>query len=182
MYDIVQLLKHRNECNIFGQSPLHLVVRIGEYGWVCVLIKNGAQINIPDSFENTPLSLACIEKPNKKMVELLLNYGADMNFERKLHMDLFLECVLNCFSEIQLEIIALLVTRGVNVNITDSINNRNCMHLVAITGYLPLAVFLLERGAMLNIRDNFNTTPIFLAKMHENFDVLKLFDRHLNNS
>ncbi|XP_023017558.2 nuclear factor NF-kappa-B p105 subunit [Leptinotarsa decemlineata] len=176
-----QHMKRANESNSFGQTPLHLAVRIQQFSLVHNLIQKGANINTVDIFDNTPLSLACIEKPDQKMVAFLLHRGADVNLERRLHMDLFLECVLNCYSIKQLEIINLLIDEGINVNTTDKVNNRNCMHIVAITGYIPLAVFLLEKGAILNIKDNFEITPILLAKIHRNTEILKLFELHLAN-
>ncbi|CAH1116253.1 unnamed protein product [Phaedon cochleariae] len=172
------IFKNNFEENCFGQTVLHFVVRMGKLELTCNIIQKGGKINKLDHFDNTPLSLACIEKPNKDIVEVLLRAGANVHFERHFHMDLFLECVMYCTSSEQLEIINLLLEKGINVNVTDSIWNRNCIHLVAISGYKPLATILLSHGAILHIKDNLNYTPTELASIHGNIELLELFSSY----
>lgn len=90
MYNISKLISTPSKTNEFGQSALHIVSRIGDLNLLHLLLTRGANPNIIDEFEQTPLSIACIDMPNKIIVKLLLQYGADVNFKRKLHMDLFL--------------------------------------------------------------------------------------------
>ncbi|KAJ8930240.1 hypothetical protein NQ314_016968 [Rhamnusium bicolor] len=182
MYNYVKFINNPNNRNSFEQTPLHFTVRLGDLDVTNKLLQRGAEVNVVDIFGNTPLSLACIETPNIKILRLLLQYNADVNLERLDHLNLFLECVLNCRTKLQIEIITILIQRGVNINVTDNINNRNCMHIVATTGYVPLAELLLENGAILNIRDNFNYTPIELARCHQNTEMLRLFNNFISES
>ncbi|XP_018561267.1 ankyrin repeat and KH domain-containing protein mask [Anoplophora glabripennis] len=108
------------------------------------------------------------------MVRLLLEHNADVNLERPGTIDLLLECVLNCTTPLQANIINILIRHGKNINATDALSNRSCMHMVAMTGYIPVAESLLKMGGIVNIRDNFDYTPMKIANMHEHFETLKL--------
>ncbi|KAJ8979003.1 hypothetical protein NQ317_015719 [Molorchus minor] len=168
-----------NHHNTFEQSPLHFAVKLGDLNLINTLLENGAEVNIIDTFGNSPLSLACVEKHDINIVKLLLHYNADVNFQRLDHLDLLLECVLNCRTKTEVEIIRILLRADININATETITNRNCLHYAAMTGYLPVAELLLKKGAILNIRDNFNFTPIKMAKIYKNKDVLKLFNAYM---
>ncbi|KAJ8943089.1 hypothetical protein NQ318_009163 [Aromia moschata] len=147
--------------NNFDQGPLHFAVRFGDYPLTKTLLEKGADVNVMDIFGNTPLSLACIENPSLDIIRLLIEYGADVNFERtSSNLDLLSECVLNCKSKIQTDVILI---------------NRNCLHYAALTGYLPITELLLNKGAILDTKDNFSFTPMQLAEIHENEEIINLF-------
>ncbi|KAF2895346.1 hypothetical protein ILUMI_10827, partial [Ignelater luminosus] len=151
----------------FDTTPLHSAVRRSNIAVIQLLFKYGAQPNIIDSMNNTPLHLAILEKWSLPMVKLLCGNGADPNLDIG-DLPLFLECVLSCHKEEEMEIVLYLVRLGVDVNVTDKIANRNALHYVALTGYLPLANKLLQMGCNPYKTDHYGKTPIDIAKTHDN--------------
>lgn len=61
-----------------GYTPLHRACYNNFFDIVCLLIKNGANINALTGMKWTPLHSAC-KWNNYRCVELLLDHGADPN-------------------------------------------------------------------------------------------------------
>lgn len=57
----------------------------------------------------------------------------------------------------------------------DERTGRTCMHFVAITGYLELAVILAYKGANSDIVDYFKATPAKVAMEHGNNIIFDYF-------
>ena len=60
------------------RTPLSLAIEKNKYACVRSLIELGADIELKDNFGRTPLMFAC-KLGSKEMVELLLQYKADIN-------------------------------------------------------------------------------------------------------
>ncbi|PAF46643.1 hypothetical protein BKH46_06655 [Helicobacter sp. 12S02634-8] len=82
--DILYLLINRGaKINALshGETALHKVVQFGNFRFAQALLKEGADPNIKDSIRgNTPLHYA-VNKQDKNMITLLMQYGADMYIE-----------------------------------------------------------------------------------------------------
>lgn len=63
------------------QTALHRAVRRRNYQMVKALLFAKAFPNVQDVFGNTPLSLAVLEYPSRRIVKVLLEWDADPNFE-----------------------------------------------------------------------------------------------------
>lgn len=71
-----------NECDKFGQYPLHLSANKDEYEILKALIFEGADVNVKNFYQEIPLQ--CVsniydEKEINDAVRLLLDHGADIN-------------------------------------------------------------------------------------------------------
>lgn len=55
------------------------------------------------------------------------------------------------------------------------VTEMTCLHIVAMTGYFPLALYLLKHGASLDILDATKRTPKQVAEEHGNFYIRDLF-------
>ena len=63
-----------------GLTALMIAVKNRNKYIVRLLLKNGANVNVPDAFGNTALIMAVLnDKEQKDIVKLLLNYGANVN-------------------------------------------------------------------------------------------------------
>lgn len=65
---------------------------------------------------------------------------------------------------------------GVDINLQAPVSKKTALHAAAQTGYVPLARYLLERGADFTIEDARSMTPKDIALEHENYYVLDLLE------
>ncbi|KAG5860941.1 hypothetical protein JTB14_015563 [Gonioctena quinquepunctata] len=70
----------------------------------------------------------------------------------------------------------MLVNFGMHLNQLHPIEGRNCLHYVAMTGYRPLALYLISEGIDTEAVDATNRTPYDIAREHGNFEVETLLD------
>ena len=61
----------------YQQTPLHKAVLTGQIEIAQFLLENGALANVPDVFNQTPLTVALDNNADAGMVQLLRDYGAD---------------------------------------------------------------------------------------------------------
>lgn len=105
----INLNKEHSEKEI---PMLHEAIERKDINVIKCLIDKGANINIKNRSQNTPLHIA-IEKGNKEIVKLLLEKGADINAQGEymlspLHLAIHKESP---------ELVRLLVAQGANLNI-----------------------------------------------------------------
>lgn len=70
-----------------GKTPLHYAACSFEPDKVRILVHAGANVNIPDADDETPLYMACVARESPENAEILLNAGANpalKNIDRKL--------------------------------------------------------------------------------------------------
>lgn len=70
------VLEHVNQKDWTGDSPLHVVTRLGCIEDAILLIRNGAEINAAGEKSMTPLHYAAM-KGNAELVGVLLDHGAN---------------------------------------------------------------------------------------------------------
>jgi len=74
-----------NAKNMKGQTPLHLAAANGIFAWSSCLVQNGADVNARDNQGNTPLHMASKWGGRSRIVELLLDHGAELNLKGELY-------------------------------------------------------------------------------------------------
>nr|XP_008196955.1 PREDICTED: putative ankyrin repeat protein RF_0381 [Tribolium castaneum] len=165
------LLEHGADPNIYGRfnkTALHLSVQNENYGITIKLLKFGAEVNVVDCFGNTPLSLSILDTNNYLIAKTLFQSGANMSVEHQRPLHIFFEMVLYCRCIRQIDLVLLLLENGVNINMREPDSGRNCLHFVAVTGFLELAVVLVEKGAKIHVVDSCKRSPIKVAVDHGN--------------
>ncbi|KAK4770827.1 hypothetical protein SAY87_031359 [Trapa incisa] len=66
---------------------------------------------------------------------------------------------------------------GVDVNFKD-IDHRTALHIAACQGLTEVATLLLERGAQVDSKDRWGSTPLADAIYYKNEDLIKLLEKH----
>ncbi|XP_045476986.1 serine/threonine-protein phosphatase 6 regulatory ankyrin repeat subunit C-like isoform X1 [Harmonia axyridis] len=171
------LLEHGADPNIpdnKGRTPICFSVHKGNESITRMLIANNADVNVVDAFGNTPLQEAIMNTSILTIVKVLLSNGANPLISTG-RLNPFLEAVLDCTTNEKLEMIKILVESGVDINVLENYSNRNCLHLNAINGFLPLAEYLVNQGADLEQLDISGRTPYDVAAKHENEEVADFF-------
>lgn len=166
-----------------GETPLHKAIEFPEI--VELLLENGANPYIKDSFEKSPYELSFVSdslllkflrfgvNPNTEIknkqtlmhksisenrletAKLLKQYNADLNYKDK-------DGKSPIFYTNNLKSLDWLLDNGANINLTDN-NKRTLLHEKTIVNDTKYIVHLVKRGADVNINDNRNLPPLAYA-------------------
>lgn len=101
-----------NKRNFFKWTPLLHAVMYDELIMVKLLVSKNADVNLPDSMGNTPIMSV---KNNKKMLEYLLQNGANINAQNKFGKNAFYYA---CFGE-HYDSIEFLFNQNSKIDLTD---------------------------------------------------------------
>nr|CAD7441413.1 unnamed protein product [Timema bartmani] len=183
--DLLQLLlsvediciDHKATC---GSTPLHCAVK-RDHKEASFSVKTFKQltsiifqVNAVNTFEETPLHIAILRSPSKVITILLLRSGAYHDPKSGNSMGLLMELALQASSSWHIDVIKLLVRHGAQLKVVEPLGKRSLLHIVAMTGYLPLASYLLEEGVNVYARNLQRKTPLQMAKMFNNWDMMDL--------
>mmetsp|Transcript_12130 Transcript_12130/g.36978 ORF Transcript_12130/g.36978 Transcript_12130/m.36978 type:complete len:860 (+) Transcript_12130:144-2723(+) len=160
------------------RTPLHLAASEGHADVAELLLVNGARMDVRDRFGRTPIDDA-IKNGSKAVLQVMKQYDGDVpaklldasrTMERFRGMDL-----IDHAAKGRLNKVKECVRSGVNINFSDY-DHRCALHLAAAEGQLEVVKYLLEKGALLNVKDRWGVTPLDEAdkKMHRDVcDVLE---------
>ncbi|XP_060073833.1 putative ankyrin repeat protein RF_0381 [Ylistrum balloti] len=147
--DIVKLLLshdcQKDKVDDYGKSAIGYAVSNNHVAMVTFLLESGCNINsfIPESGYSL-LHDAC-SKENLEIVKILLKWGADPNaLEMK-------ERITPGFFTNKIEIHQRLIDYGCNINATSRAGDT-VLHMAIIHGNVQLVEFLLNHGALMNVK------------------------------
>lgn len=178
--DIVKMLiKHGVDVNVkrtkdnSNETPLHLAARSSTLEIVTLLLKNGAEVNAKcneylEDEHRDALSYAA-ERGNKEIVELLLDFGADMNNDDIIGYN---KAVYLAARDGYPEIVKLLLDRGATEELDDS------MYDAAKFGHLEIVKLFLDRGFSVHTKSFENDPSICAAAEQNHADVVELLLDH----
>lgn len=145
----------------------------GNLEFVQCLLAQGAEVNIKDDRGYT--ALHCASQFGKvAVIKMLMEHKADLNGLNRdsltpLHM---------AVKTRNLEIIKLLCKGTVNVNTVDKMKTSP-LHDTCLLEFLDAAKILaLQTGVDFNIKNSTGHSPLHLASMSFNIDLIKLFLKH----
>ncbi len=152
-------------------SYMHYAVKFGLKHCVKQLIVDGANINITNNNDTTPLHLAAF-RGDKEIVELLIVAGADIdrldnNWQTPLHF---------AVNKGHKEIVKLLIDQCADINIKTK-NSTTSLHFAAYNRHKNIVQLLIDEGAYINIQNDDGNTPIHLAAYREYSEIVEMLLR-----
>ena len=149
-----------------GKTLLHIATENNSKNSVKFLLEYGADPEVKDIWQNTPLILAT-RYNNIEATKLLLEYGADPNTKDVSGMT----CLHNGYIGIKppgilLEIAKLLIEYGADVNAEGWLGIRP-LHILVLKMRDDVVKLLLEAGADPNAKDVQGRTPLFFNALGE---------------
>ncbi|KAL3081258.1 hypothetical protein niasHS_012362 [Heterodera schachtii] len=177
--DIVHYLIARgaraDRTNKMGVSPLHIVVKMGDFALCKFFVENGVNVNQKTTNDTghqlTPLHLACADG-HLQIVKLLVEEGnADIEVADSDGDTAFLCALL----ENKLDIGGYLITRGARIDRTNKFG-ISPLHIFAKKGDFALCKFLVENGANVNQKTTVSSqvTPLLIACAEGHLQIVKL--------
>jgi len=198
---ILYLIKKGSDVGglIDGASYLHWAAKNGHVKIVQALVDKGLDVDIKDVYQNTPLYVAatnnCIEvvayliKQGSEIHNPLnetsyLHWAAKMGFIKIVQalvekgfdvdtIDTHNQTPLYLASKnSQIEVVLYLIKHGSDFNI--QIDNLSYFHWAIKHGYHSIVELLVERGVNINLKDEYNRTPLYIAS-NNNFPDIFLY-------
>ena len=157
--------KQGADINAFDNKGLTPLTRAFEHEGILPLLINKANVNMHDSFGNTPLHIALLHKASISDIEYLLKCGADEN-ARNQNGDSVLYVAIQTDNR---EAVSLLLSRGADVFATNS-ENDSPLRLAFKSGGEKQQWLL--TSAVINARDGNRNTPLHYAASWELTDAV----------
>jgi uncharacterized protein len=136
---------------------LVMASEFGDMKEVTELLEKGANPNALDSMGRTALMTSAIAG-HIEMVRLLLERGADVNTPNAQGSTALVGAIVNN----RPEIFHLLLAKGAAVNIASK--SGSPLIFACVVGRIEFAKVLLEKGAQVQVKDEFGRTPFGVAR------------------
>ena len=161
--------------NIYGRTPLDLACDNEDIKLpiVKLLLEHGADPNIKNNFDKTPLYEACSNN-NIKVAKLLLEHGASTKEDMDTITSLY-----RAYQFGNIELIKLLLKYGADKSVMSKSGQEKFGSplLTAVqSNNLKLVGLVLKNGGeeQINIKDNYGNTPLSVAIINNNKEMIKL--------
>lgn len=174
------------------EYPLHAAARDGDLNGFKQSLLVCHQINSPDDKGKSLLYYAA-QSFNDELTKLIFRAGAQPSQDEKNELlrivthqvprtSMYVEKI-NQFSESRKNIIELLITHGADVNaVMDLDTGRTLLHEAVLHKDVAAIKFLLKHKANTHLADDCGLTPIDLAHLLQNQEVVETFDDHSSSS
>ena len=149
-------------------GALNAAVLSGHIDIVRILLKHGAWIeHRPNSNSSRPLHVAA-QQGNASMVQLLLDYGAQINAENRFReQPIHLAATFN-----SIEVLRVLIDKGAALDCLNQ-DGRQPIHMAAKFGSTGAVFVLLHKGATFDCLDQDGRQPIHLAAKYGSVRTLR---------
>lgn len=165
------LLAHGANPNLIDKksrdTPISLAIRHGNIVTIKIFIDNGADVNILDANNESPLHTAVLWK-NTQIVKLLLSSGADVHGAGGYPPIIIAP---------NMEIYNILIKAGASPY-TKGPDGRTCLMGAAAFGDVKIITELLRLGLEVNAQDDYGITPLMYAINSEKEEKVKLLLEH----
>lgn len=139
-----------------------------------LLLSKGANPDTKMSYsEKQPVLFEFVLKGQKRLCEILLNHGANVNFQGNEDMTAVHLATLRG----DRDIVELLLNKGARINakITTGLTP---LHYAVMRGNKDIVELLISRGADVNAKDNQGQTPLFAANFYKHIEIADLLRKN----
>ncbi|GLI77328.1 hypothetical protein PoHVEF18_005617 [Penicillium ochrochloron] len=160
-----------NECeNELGVTALHCAVHRGHEEMVDLLIENNANLNATSKDGNTALHIAA-EHGHRKLIKTLLNRRINSR-TANLQGATALQLAVGTASDEAT--VPLLIKSRFDMDVQNVVTGNTALHLAVELKRPRIILFLIEKGANLNILNREGLTPLQLACKIDNCEAVSL--------
>lgn len=136
---------------------------------VLLLLKQGANPNANDTYEDINALMYATSLNNLKAVKILINAGANINYKPYYNTPAFIEAIIDNYYDIVL----YFIKKGVDINQVDDYG-ATALHYASGLGYTDFVKLLIQNNADVNKKSKDGNTPIDLATITNNSEIINL--------
>lgn len=166
--------KINDQENALGVTPLHCAVYQGNDEMVEFLLENGANGNATTADGQTALHIAS-QRGHRKCMKLLFANHVDLHIVDQAGSSSLHSAVGTATDEAT---VPLLVKHKVNLNFQNPRNGNTALHLAVECRRPRIILFLLEKGATVDLANDEGLTPLQLAANTDNCEAISLLLQH----
>lgn len=180
---VASLLEHEsvdiNSQNSLGSTALILAAAAeggrketeAKYCIAMRLLQQGANTSVKDHEGGGTAILRAVDAGNQEMVELLLEYEADVETKDDFNRGLLHSAAIDGYEGM----VHLLLGKGLTTNAQDQ-NGKTPLHDASRDGNYEVAKVLLDSGADRSIKDKHGRTPWTIAWQYGNLNVMRVLE------
>ena len=173
---IVKYPEHVNAIGGYYRTPAAAALAGRHFELAQVLHRNGSSVD-PQGISKKSLLHAAAHKGDLKMVQVLLDYGLDVNTRDNLGSTP-LNFALEYRSEvIDPRVVRLLLDHGADPNVPGW-RGITQLHRASQSGRIEITRLLVEYGASVEVRDKEGRTPMDVASGEQRKEIIKLLLEH----
>lgn len=149
-----------------GDSPLHMAARRGNCEAVRLLVENGANVDVCDARQVTPLQVAVAFEPLLEfpVTKLLLHHGAAL--EHRTHLGD--TAVILASVRGNTDLVRYLHDAGADLKVMN-LDSWTCLHFAACNGHLELFMWLVNHGLQLHAKNSLGCSAMQYASFRMPF-------------
>lgn len=163
--------------NALGVSPLHCAVYQGNDEMVELLLEKGANSNATTADGQTPLHIAS-RRGHRKCMKLLFASKVDLHIVDHSGSPCLHAAVGTATDE---STVPLLVKHKVDLNFQNAEDGNTALHLAVQCRRPRIILFLLEKGASIDVANDEGLTPLQVAATMDNCEAISLLLQHCAN-
>lgn len=160
--------------NALRVSPLHCAVYQGNDDMVEFLLENGGSGNAITADGQTAMHIAS-HRGHRKCMKLLFSQKVDLNLVDQSGAPCLHAAVGTAADE---STVPLLVKHKANLNFQNPQDGNTALHLAVLSRRPRIILFLLEKGASIDIANDEGLTPLQLAANMDNCEAISLLLQH----
>jgi ankyrin repeat protein len=159
--------KNINQADTKGNTPLNRALMNKNVELAKYLVSRGAQLNTVNKSGQSPLNMA-VRHGDDPLIKQMLANVVDLD-----------PTLLNAAVHAQkLEIVALLLDKGVNVNVQDPKSGWTPLHFAALVNNYEIAALLLKHGASTRIRSHKDRSAMNIAADKNHLQLANLIEAY----
>lgn len=160
--------------NALGVTPLHCAVYQGNDEMVEFLLECGANGNATTTDGQTPLHIAA-QRGHRKCMKLLFARRVDLHIVDHSGAPSLHAAVGTATDE---STVPLLVKHKMNLNFQNPVTGNTALHLAVASRRPRIILFLLEKGASIDVANDEGFTPLQMAANTDNCEAISLILQH----
>ncbi len=155
-----------------GEEAIHCAARLGDASLLATILAAGGNAAAVTPQGETTLTLV-ISSGNLDAVKLLVEHGADVNYQKKTLKQNGNTALAQAAAAGQLAIAEYLISKGARIDAHDGMGNTP-LTLAAYNDHADMVELLLAHGADLQARNNYGWTPLMMGVQNCHTEMTRL--------